>query len=362
MDDMPRPRPPHLHREQTRHGKVVWVVRIGKGPRTRLRAPYGSPEFTAEYNAAVSGTAPPGKPAAISNASLQWLWDSYRQTGAWTVLKPPTRRQRENIMKHVLSESGAKPYAAIRKGHIVAGLDRRAKTPAAARNFLDTMKGLFRWATERDHIKLDPTAGVDPPKRKKGDGFVPWTESDVEAYQRKWPIGTRQRVWLDVLLYTGLRRGDAVTIGKQHVREGVATIRTEKSGETIEVTIPVLDVLQRTLDAGPTGDLAWICGARGEPFAKESFGNEFSAAARAAGVKKSAHGVRKIAATTAANNGATVHELEAIFGWIGGNMASLYTRKADRVRLAKQAIKKLDGERTSIPAPSGKVRAPVRKD
>jgi integrase len=260
-------------------------------------------------------------------------------------------------MQRVLKESGTKPFAAIGKGNIVAGLDRRSATPAAARNFLDTMKGLFRWAAERGHVKVDPTAAATAPKRKKSDGFAPWTETDVETYQKKWPIGTRQRVWLDVLLYTGLRRGDAVRIGKQHVREGVATIKTEKSGEQIEVSIPILDVLQRTLDAGPTGDLAWICGKRGEPFAKESFGNEFSAAARAAGVKKSAHGVRKIAATTAANNGATVHELEAIFGWVGGDMASLYTRKADRVRLAKQAIQKLDGRRTSPPAPKVKVRA-----
>lgn len=57
--------------------------------------------------------------------------------------------------------------------------------------------------------------------------------------------------------------------------------------------------------------------------------------AMAAAVNKSAHGVRKIAAITAANNDVTVHELEATFGWIGGNMASLCTRKADRVRLAR---------------------------
>lgn len=38
MDDMPRPRPPHLHRQVTRRGEVVWYVRIGHGPRTRIRA------------------------------------------------------------------------------------------------------------------------------------------------------------------------------------------------------------------------------------------------------------------------------------------------------------------------------------
>ena len=27
MLDMPPPRPPHLHREVTRHGKVVWYAR-----------------------------------------------------------------------------------------------------------------------------------------------------------------------------------------------------------------------------------------------------------------------------------------------------------------------------------------------
>jgi hypothetical protein len=49
MDGMPRPRPPHLQRETTRHGKTVWIVRIGKGPRRRLRAAYGTPEFDAEF-------------------------------------------------------------------------------------------------------------------------------------------------------------------------------------------------------------------------------------------------------------------------------------------------------------------------
>lgn len=82
---------------------------------------------------------------------------------------------------------------------------------------------------------------------------------------------------------------------------------------------------------------------------KESFGNVFREAARAAGVNKSAHGVRKIAATRAANNGATVAELEAIFGWVGGGMASLYTREADRKRLALSAIEKMNKPETANP-------------
>jgi integrase len=167
-----------------------------------------------------------------------------------------------------------------------------------------------------------------------------------------------KRVWLDVLLYTGLRRGDAVRLGRQHVRDGVATIKTEKSQGEIEVSLPILPVLAETLAHGPTGDLAFICGEHGGPLTKESFGNLFKDACKAAGVPGSAHGVRKIAATRAANAGATVAQLEAIFGWVGGTMAAHYTRSADRRRLAAQAMGGLaNAGGTSIPAPLHPVRA-----
>ena len=107
------------------------------------------------------------------------------------------------------------------------------------------------------------------------------------------------------------------------------------------VMLPILPVLAETLAAGPCGDLTFIAGAGGKPLTKESFGNEFRGACKAAGVPGSAHGVRKIAATRAANAGATVAELEAIFGWQGGAMASLYTRADDRRRLAATAMHKL---------------------
>ena len=352
---MPRPRPPHLQREITRHGKAVWYVRVDRGPRVRIRAQYATPEFDAEYRAAISGT--PTRKASPSTSSLQWLLARYRETTAWSDLSAATRKQRDNIFVGVMETAGQEPYARINTATIQAGKERRGHTPAQARNFLDAMRGLFRWAKGAGLVKTDPTVGVNNPTRKRSEGFIPWGEEHVAAYEACC-IGTRQRVWLDVLLYTGLRRGDAVRLGRPHVRDGVATIKTEKSGFTLEVTLPILSVLQATLDAGPCGDLTFIAGANGRPLTKESFGNEFKSACKEAGVPGSAHGVRKIAATRAANAGATVAELEAIFGWVGGTMASLYTRSADRRRLAAQAINKLaNASGTSIPAPSHPVRA-----
>jgi site-specific recombinase XerD len=342
MSDMPRPRPPHLHRQISRHGKPVWYVRIGKGKRIRIRAVYDTPEFQTEYDAAIRGERPtkPGMRAAPH--TIQWLWDSYKQTADWLQLSETTRYQRDKIMVRALKDAGNASYASVTKNHIKAALDRRASTPSASRNFLKAMRGLFKWAADREFIADDPTATVKYPKPKKGQGFKPWTRDDVETYRRRWPLGTRQRVWLDVILYTGLRRGDVHRVGKQHARKGVISLRNQKGGETIEVTLPILPVLQQTLDAGPVGDLAWCCGLKGAPFTAESFGNAFAEAARMAGVQKSAHGVRKIAATIAAENGATTRQLMAIFGWLNIKQAEHYTREAERARLAREAMSKLD--------------------
>jgi integrase len=278
---MPRPRPPHLTREVTRHGKVVWYARVrderGRRIRIRLKAEYGTPEFIAAYKAAIAGKAAAEQRRGKASAgTLAWLVARYRETTAWEKFSVATRRQRENIFLHVLRSAGHEPFDKITRAHIVASRDRRRDTPNQARHFLDAMRGLFRWALEAEHVRTDPTAGIKNPENRKGGGFKPWTEADVDAYEARWPVGTRQRVWLDVLLYTGLRRGDAVQAGWQHIRNGVLELRTEKSQGETPVAIPILPVLQRTLDAGPTSDLAFICRVDGKPFKKESFGNAFS--------------------------------------------------------------------------------------
>jgi integrase len=363
--DVPRKLPPHLCREVTRHGRTVWFVRVYPGRRIRIRATFDTPEFWAEYQATIAGEALP-RPGHTAPGTLAWLIERYRETTAWTDLSPATRRNRENHFKKVMETAGAEPIRVITQKVIIAGRDRRARTPAQARNFLDAMRGLFKWAHGAGHVATDPTTGVKNPKRKKGPGFPVWTEDDALAYERRWPLGTKERVWRDVLFYTGLRRGDAVQLGRQHVRDGIATLRTEKSQGQMIVCIPILPILQRTLDAGPTGELAFICGVNGKPLTKESFGNAFKDACRAAGVvNKSAHGCRKIAATRLAEAGATVAELNAIFGWSGTQMASLYTEAADRKRLALQALPRLDGETKIVqisPAPDRKVRGKTPKD
>ena len=104
MDNMPRPRRPFLSRETTRHGRSIWYVRRA-GKRIRLRAQFGTPEFDAEYQAALSTAPKPqkGEPAA---GTLGWLIECFRGTAAYQTRSASTRAKWDGLYRRV-SESAA---------------------------------------------------------------------------------------------------------------------------------------------------------------------------------------------------------------------------------------------------------------
>lgn len=332
---MPRPRPPHLTRETTRHGTLVWYVRRGQGPRIRLRAAYDTPAFWAEYRAAIETAAKPR--AAPSAKSLAAAIERYRKSSDWTRLAAATRKQRGAFLQRAGETAGHEPIRSIDTEAIREGREARADKPHAANNFLKAMRGLFRWALSIDLVDTDPTREV---KLLKGPndkvGFHTWTEAEVKLFEARWPVGTRQRLALDLLLYTGLRRGDAIRLGRQHLAGGLFTLRMEKTGDAVQ--LPLLEPLARSIEATMTGDLTYLVTERGRVWSKESFGTWFRKACQAAKVPGSAHGLRKAGATRAAENGATERQLMAIYGWRTGKMAVLYTRAAEHKRLAESAM------------------------
>jgi integrase len=331
-------------------------VRIGQGPRIRIRHEYGTPEFQRAYAAAIAGEPLAEAKPTTQSGSLAWLVERYRESQAWTRYSMASRKKRECMLRLILSTAGTKPYARIDKKAIQAGMDRRRDTPSMAHEFLVTMRGVMQWALKMDLVTADPTEGLRA-VRPRTDGHLVWTEDEAGKFEAKWPVGSRERLAFDLALYTGLRRGDLVRVGRQHVKDGVITIRTEKTGQI--VSLPILPELAASIAAAPTGDLTFIVGQNGRPIVKAFFGTWFRRACRAAGVPGRAHGLRKLGATRAADNGASEAQLEAIFGWSGGHMASLYTRSSNRRRLAIEAMDKMSPRNEagkSIPAPRNQVR------
>ena len=348
--------PPHVQTERTRHGKVVFYFRRTAGsPRIRLPDP-SKPDFKAAYAAAMSGSKVPASKA--EGGTLEWLVEAYKRSAHWANLKPSTRRMRDNILKRVVTEAGKVPFKAIGRKHINEGVDRRL--PHAGNTFRKVMSQMFAWAVSVDLVPLNPVEGATR-HRIKSAGFRVWTVEEVERFHAKWPTGTRERLAMDLALFTGLRRSDLVVVGRQHVRNGVITITTEKTGAVVHV--PVFPMLQASIDAAPTGDLAFLATSHGKPFGSAaSLGNWFRDACVAAGVPGRLHGLRKAGATIAANGGATAHQLMAMYGWKKLEEAELYTRGADRVRNAAVAAGHIGNaflphQPPTAPAPSAKSKA-----
>lgn len=335
---MPRPRYQYVQREVSRHGKVVWYFRMGDGPRHRLPGEYASPEFVAAWKAHIAGEAIEARPAA--KHTLQWLVDKYQASAEWKGLKASTQRMRANILKNVCDTGGAMLLPKIDRKVIAAGRDRRAKTPSAAVNFMKVMNYLFEWGVDAGYARANPVKDVKRPKLRT-TGHTPWTEEDVIAFYKTHGPGTQARLAIEMILFTGLRRGDVWRIGPQHIKEDVLDLKAEKNGAAL--FIPLHPILKESLSRAQTGHLAYlVTPGHGRPFkSKESFGNWFGKMCSLAGVASRAHGIRKTVAQQLAERGGSNAELKALFGWTSDAMATLYTREADKKKLAEGAAEKL---------------------
>jgi integrase len=362
MEAMPRKLPPFVVKEFNRHGNIRFYFRRGKGARIRLPNDISSEEFKAAYESALSGSPASTTAAApVNSKSVRWLISRYKESGAWKALSGATRYQRDRIFENVIKAAGNDPYVGITKKTMQKAMEKRIDTPAQANSVLKAMRGLFAWALKNEHVSIDPTVGVER-VAYKSDGFPPWTIADAEAFCRRWPIGTKPRLAFELYLSSGLRRGDMHIAGRQHMRGKVFSIKTQKTGA--EVTIQFSDRLMGIIDATPTGDLRFLVKDNGEPFtSKFSFGNWFGARCRDADIEKSAHGLRKLAATMAADSGGTTHELMSHFGWLKVDQAEIYTKGADRKRLGIQSSKRLADQIKNIsdPAPKSQVRGKRQK-
>jgi integrase len=324
-------RPPYLIRRKGRLGQAVFYVWRRPGPQIRLREPYGTRAFWAEYRAALYGEAKPVRSAKDEAGSLSAMIAAYRRSPAWARLAETTRKGRGNMLDRIAAKAGDMAIEDVDQKMVAAGRDAMSG-PGAAKCFIDTLRGFYKWAIEAGHVDDDPTQAVKRPS-VTSDGYETWTDADIAAYEARWPMGTSERLWLALLLYTGLRRSDAIRLEHGNIRGECIETVTQKTGTP--VILPLHPELKAVLDATPLGERSFI-GLHVDTFAKR-----FRKACDAAGVSKSAHGLRKAAAVRLAEAGATVLELNAWFGWEGGKEALRYTAKSDRAKLARSGMERL---------------------
>ncbi len=330
-----------------RHGNVRIYLRKPGHSKVRLKSQPGTAEFYEEYRAALHGAAPKAPEAPIdrrgSKGSFKWLCEQYYASAEYKRLSSRTQYVRRRILDGVCEKNGNKPYALLEPRHVRKMRDNKADKPEAANAIVKALRQVFGFAAEYELATRNPARDV-PYIRSGSDGFHSWTMEEVAQFEAKHLPGSKARLALALLLYTGQRRSDVVRLGPQHIKDGWLTFTQVKnsSRKPVSLSIPVLPDLQAVIDETPTGNLAFLVTAFGKPFTANGFGNWFRKQCDAAGLKHcSAHGLRKAGAALAAENGATERQLMAIFGWSTMKEASRYTRAARQKVLAASGMKHL---------------------
>lgn len=348
---------PYTRRYRDRHGK--WRIEYRRAGRTiALGGTPGTAQFQAEYDEArvlIEGPHAPAKQGVLKGGTLRWLCVQWFASAEYGQLAPSTQRDRRRVLESILSEpirpgSPATfadcPLSRMASDHVKVLRDRKRVVPDAANTRLKLLRGIFRWALDSNIGGIDHNPARDVPKLKtSGDGYHCWTADEREQFEQCHSIGSKARLAYELIFRTGQRRSDVVVLGRQHIRGGKLcfTQAKNKRRKPISLELPILPELQRVLDESPLGELTFLVNEYGKPFAVAGFGNKFRDWCNDAGLPPhcSAHGLRKSAATVAAENGATAHELMSIFGWLSLKEAERYTRSAERGRLAERGMGRL---------------------
>lgn len=341
----------HINSFVDRHGRRRNYLRLPGKKSIELKSPPGTMEFVDEYQHAVErarSTKPsPGAKLVKSTEkhTIGYLILNYRKSRRFLDLNPSTRRVRNRMLDRIAARIGQHSFAEISRLHIKKWRD--APEGAEAGNLVvKTLRQVFALAVEDDLMAHNVAMDVSY-RKGNPEGWEAWTIEDVEKFIKTHPKGTMAYKAMCFLLFTGQRISDVYRFGPQHVTDDwlIFTQQKNKSRKPVRLELPIIAPLKEVLDQPPAGQMAFIVSLHGRPFSSSnSFGNWFRRQARQAGIYKPNHGIRKGLGDILASMGLTAHQIMAILGHSTLKQAELYTRRADRRRLAGEGMKRLETE------------------
>lgn len=242
----------------------------------------------------------------------------------------------------IVMSYGTLSFAALRRRHIAADLDRLDANPANAR--LKAWRLLGMTALKLGIAAEDPTAGVRK-QRVVSEGHAPWSAQDIRAYRERHQIGTVARACFELVFWTAARTVDAVLLSRAGVdRDGVLSFRQVKTSGMAHVpwTAPLPAWARSWERERDDMHAALQCLAGGFTFLEvagrirsvKGLGNVINDGARAAGLEhRTAHGLRKSRLTMIAEAGGSAHTIMAWGGHRSLSEAQRYTALAATRRL-----------------------------
>lgn len=316
------------------------------GPRV-LGTP-GSPEFIANYNAAVASL------VRIRDDCLASLITRYIRSPAFMNLKPATKKHYSWHLTVIESKFGDMPIVALKDRRVRADFlgwrdEVAERSPRQADVGMAVFARMLSWAYDKG---IAPAHPLEKPGRiyRANRSASIWTEEHEAAFYDHAP--QHLHLALMLALWTGQRRADLLALTWGDYDGHRIRLMQKKTGA--RVAVPVGAALKSALDAVRSSlelddedarKLPILLTENGTPWTDSGFGASWRKACKKAGVVGvTFHDLRGTAVTRLARAGCTVPEIASISGHslndVNEILNSHYLLLDDN--LARSAIQKLE--------------------
>lgn len=335
-----------------RHGKLRARFRkAGRKPVYMQTLP-DQPGFAAEYKALCEDR--PDISIKVIPGSVHDLCARYLRSADYMARGgTENKRNRIGLIESFREEFGSDLVANFGFEHIEAILlarvpkrkndkGRTVGGQVAATNLRKQLMRLFAYAKKLKWIASNPVEEAAKVGVERIAGYYTWTEADIARYQEQHPLGTKARLALEIVLWTGQRRSDARLFGPRHIARGKVNYQAHKTGA--DLWLPVARDLRRAIDAMPSvGLTTYLVTSHGKPFGNVGFGNKFREWCDEAGLPQcTAHGLRKAIARRMAQIRLTDEEMKSVGGWRNTTQLRVYTEAVEQEALADGAMEQID--------------------
>jgi len=322
-----------------RHGTVRRYFHRRGQKDLPLKGEPGTTEFMLAYQAAFGATAPVVDQTKAGTFAR--LIADYCRSSAFANLKPSSQKLYKLVLDRITERHGHRLVRDARRSDARKMVEEiGAAKPAMANITRAVLRLLMQYAVETE-LRLDnPVTGL---KAYRTGTRHTWTDDELAQFERRWPLGTRERLAFALLLYTGQRAGDIVKMRRSDMYDGLIRVIQQKTGA--ELSIPIHPALLAAIKAAPAKGVTLIGDANGRPIQRGTLTLFMRKAVELAGLPSRCvpHGLRKAIMRRLAESGSSAKEIAAISGHRTLKEIERYTAAADQVRLSKGAMAKLRG-------------------
>lgn len=327
-----------------------WYFRHRLTGVSRLRGHPGEPQFHRDYADKLADVEQvKQQPASLKVApkTLAGLIGRYEKSPEFRHLKDRTQAEYSRLLVYVTEKIGDMAYKTLERRHIVVLRNSLTETPRTADHTIAVLSAAFSWKINQEDEKLEnPCKGVKNIQRKSMiEGFVPWTEDQIEFLLANCKAHFRVPVMLG--LHTGQRISDCIPMKANQLTGKTITVVTNKTGEFVEISVHP-ELAEALKNRSHKDQPTLVVGVGGKPYSDpKSFSKQLTKEVRRLDLPRlTFHGLRYAACARLEDIGCSPYEVEDIVGHRTYEMAKKYMAK----RRTREKVQRLLSESATLDA------------